>query len=144
MQADAQEVTKYMTKEYQNQLFGKVRTALVFSVLSIIMENVNGVYMRADIIMVALTVNFVCAVLHNVVFASIETRRLFHAGFILRSISRQSVLVVSSAIADSVHIWKISEHNMKIPSCLSFQRQRLLASLHASHHGFYMMHNKAL
>lgn len=104
MQVDAQNVKKYMTKKYQNQLFGKVRTALVFSVLSIIMENVNGVYMPADIIMVALTVNFVCAVLHNVVFASTKTRRLFHAGYILRSISRQSVLVVSSAIAESVHM----------------------------------------
>jgi hypothetical protein len=101
---DALQVTKYMDKEYQFKLFGKVRSALVFSVLSTIMNHLNGVYMPVDIIMVALTVNFICAVLHSVVFADAKTRRRFHCGYVLRSISRQSVLVVSSAVANSVHI----------------------------------------
>jgi hypothetical protein len=101
---DAIHVTKYMDKTYQLKLFGKVRNALVFSVLTTIMNTLNAVYMPIDIIMAALTANFVCAVLHSVVFSDAKTRRRFHCGYILRSISRQSVLVVSSAIADSVHM----------------------------------------
>ena len=104
MNIDAQQVTKYMEKTYKLKLFGKVRSALVFSVLSTIMKKLNAVYMSTDIIMVALTVNFVCAVLHSVVLADVKTRRSLHCGYILRSINRQSILVVSSAIADSVHM----------------------------------------
>ena len=108
---DALQVTKYMDKAYQFKLFGRIRTALVFSVLSTIMNHLNGVYMSADIIMVALTINFVCAVLHSVVFASACSRRRFHCGYILRSISRQSVLVVSSAIANTLHMRDIGTQN---------------------------------
>ena len=104
MHMDALQVTKYMDKTHQLELFERVRSALVYSVLSTIMNHLNAVYMSVDIIMVALTVNFVCAVLHSVVFSDARTRRRFHCGYILRSISRQSVLVVSSAIANSVHM----------------------------------------
>ena len=104
-------VTEYMNKAYQFKLIGKVRSAIMFSVLSIIMKHVNGVYTSIDIIMVAITVNFVCALLHSVVLANVQKRRLFHCGYILRSISRQSVLVISSAVADRVHMRDIGTQN---------------------------------
>ena len=115
MDVDAIHVTKYMDKSYQFKLFGKVRTAIVFSVLSIIMKNLNNIYLPVDIIMVALAVNFVCAVLHSVIFSGVQTRRRLHCGYILRCISRQSILVVSSAIASSIHMRDIgtqSENTM--------------------------------
>ena len=104
MDVEAIHVTKYMDISYRLKLFGKVRTAIVFSVLSIIMNNLNSIYMPIDIIMVSLATNFVCAVLHSVIFSGVQTRRHLHCGYILRSISRQSVLVVSSAVASSIHM----------------------------------------
>jgi hypothetical protein len=104
-----------MDKSNQLKIIGKVRTSIIFSVLSIIMNNLNSIYRPIDIIMVALTVNFVCAVLHSVIFAGVRTKRRLHCGYILRSISRQSVLVVSSAIASSIHLRDIgtqSENTM--------------------------------
>jgi hypothetical protein len=109
-----------MDKSYRLKLFGKIRTALVFSVLSTIMQTLNAIFMPADIIMVALTSNFVCAVLHNVVLGDIHMRRRFHCGYILRSISRQSVLVISSAIANNIHMRDIgTQHENTIMLIIS-------------------------
>jgi hypothetical protein len=97
-------ITQYMNRTSQFTLFGKIRRALVFSVLSIIMSRLHGVYKAVDILSIAFTVNFICTVLHTVVLSDSCTRRRMHCGYILRSISRQSVLVISSTIANSIHL----------------------------------------
>jgi hypothetical protein len=103
MALDVKNITKYMDNTARSQLMQKIRNALLFSVLSTIMQRLNVVYRPTDIITAALTINFTCAVLHGIVLPTGEVRRRFHCGYILRSISRQSVLVVSDAIANSVH-----------------------------------------
>jgi hypothetical protein len=111
MTLDVKNITKYMDNTARSQLMQKIRNALLFSVLSTIMQRLNVVYRPTDIITAALTINFTCAVLHGIVLPTGEVRRRFHCGYILRSISRQSVLVVSDAIANSVHLRDIGTHH---------------------------------
>ena len=68
------------------------------------MKNFNRLYSTVDIITVAVTVYFVCALLRAVVLRDQHTRHHFHVGYLLRSVSRQSVLIVSDAVANSVHL----------------------------------------
>jgi hypothetical protein len=100
----AARITQYMNRKSQFTLFGRIRRALVFSVLSIIMSRLHGIYKSVDILSIAFTVNFICTVVHTVVLSDSDTRRRMHCGYILRSISRQSVLVISSTIANSIHL----------------------------------------
>lgn len=93
-----------MGRSSQSNAFVKVRRALIFSILSTMMETFNGVFRPVDIIGVALTLNFVCSVFHTIILKGSATRRRLHCGYILRSISRQSVLVVSDVVANSIHM----------------------------------------
>ena len=88
----------------QSRLFAKIRSALIFSVLNTMMKTFNSVYSPVDIITVAITVYFICALLRAVVLRDQHTRRRFHVGYLLHSMSRQSVLIVSDTVAHSVHL----------------------------------------
>jgi hypothetical protein len=104
MKADARHVVTYINHQAQLKLFNKLRRALIFSVLSTIMQTLNTIYHQIDIIVVALTINMICTIFHGVILGSSEIRRRFHCGYILRSISRQSLLVIADACAHSVHM----------------------------------------
>ena len=76
----------------------------MFSVLNTMMKSFNRVYSTVDIITVAITVYFICAVLRAVVLRDQHTRQFFHLGYLLHSMSRQSVLIVSDTVAHSVRL----------------------------------------
>ena len=101
---NATDVVSYMGHEAQSKLFGRVRLALIYSVLSTIMRTLTPVYRHVDIIAVAITIYFISIILHSIIMRDVTKRRLFHSGYILRSISRQSVLIVSATIAQYVNI----------------------------------------
>ena len=104
MHKQASNVTSFIGTSSQSRLFAKIRSALMFSVLSTMMKHFNRVYNTVDIITVAITVYFVCAVLRDVVLRDQHTRQHFHLGYLLHSMSRQSVLIVSDTVAHSVHL----------------------------------------
>lgn len=104
MKNQALNVTSFIGRSSQSKLFAKIRGALIFSILSTMMKKFNLVYSTVDIISVAITVYFICAVLRAVVLRDQHTRHHFHLGYLLNSMSRQSVLIVSDAIAHSVHL----------------------------------------
>jgi hypothetical protein len=104
MKINPSDVVKYMNNESKTKLFNKLRRSLIFSVLSTIMQTLNGVYHQTDIIIVALTINIICTIIHGVILGDSVTRRRFHCGYILRSISRQCLLVIADAIANAVHM----------------------------------------
>ena len=104
MQKQASDVTSFMGTSSLTRLFAKIRSALVFSVLSTMMKKFNRLYSTVDIITVALSVYFICALLRAVVLRNQHTRHHFHIGYLLHSMSRQSVLIVSDAVAHSVHL----------------------------------------
>lgn len=93
-----------MNTDGRSKLFNKLRRALIFSVLSTIMQTLNEVYNQIDIIIVALTINIICTIVHSIILGDSTTRRRFHCGYILRSISRQCLLIIADAIAHSVHM----------------------------------------
>jgi hypothetical protein len=104
MRRDALEINHYVNRTTQTKLFSKIRRALVFSVLSTIMETFSKTYRPSDIAAVALTLNFVCSVLHSDALWDRSKRQRLHVGYLLHSISRQSVLVVSDTVAHVVHM----------------------------------------
>jgi hypothetical protein len=104
MRRDALEINHYVNRATQTKLFSKIRRALVFSVLSTIMETFSKTYRPSDITAVALTLNFVCSVLHSDALWGRKKRQRLHVGYLLHSISRQSVLVLSDTIAHVVHM----------------------------------------
>jgi hypothetical protein len=104
MRINPSDVVKYINKDSKKKLFNKLRRSLIFSVLSTIMQTLNGVYNQSDIIIVAFTINIICTIIHGVILGNSLTRRRFHCGYILRSISRQCLLVIADAIANAVHM----------------------------------------
>ncbi|KAJ1469885.1 hypothetical protein T484DRAFT_1754205 [Baffinella frigidus] len=103
MQGDAGLFTKNMQTQ-KSKLCGKVQTAIMYSVLSKTMVTINKVYHPLDIIMVATTINLVCTVVRNCILQDQNTRREFHAGYVLQCLSRHSVLVISDCVSTSVHM----------------------------------------
>jgi len=104
VQKQAADVTSSIGSKSQHKLFAKVRSALIFSVLSTMMKHFNRLYQPVDIITVALTVYFICAVLSAVVLSDQKTHYRFHLGYVLHSMSRQSVLIISDTVANTVHL----------------------------------------
>lgn len=104
MRRDATEIARYLSKGSQAKLFSKIRRALVFSVLFKTMKTFNELYRPTDIIASALTLNFVCSIMHSSVIWNFKSGHRYHLGYILHSISRQSVLVISDTIAHNVHL----------------------------------------
>lgn len=97
----------YMDHESQFKLFGKIRVALIYSVLSSIMKTITPVYKHMDIVIVAFTVYFVCTLVNTVILQDVSDRRRFHSGYILRSISRQCILIISSTIAQMARLQNV-------------------------------------
>lgn len=104
MAIDAEHLVKYLNRGAQSKLFTKLRRALIFSVLSTIMGTLNKHYHQIDIIIVALAINIICTIFHSVILGNSTRRHRFHVGYILRSISRQCLLVIADAIAHSIHL----------------------------------------
>ena len=77
------------------------------------MKNFHRVYSTVDIITVAMTVYSICAVLRAVVLRDQHSRHHFHLGVLLNSMSRQSVLIVSDAVAHSVHLRDVGTQQEK-------------------------------
>jgi hypothetical protein len=94
----------FMGRASQLKLFGKIRLALIYSVLSSIMKILTPIYKQTDIIIVALTLYFVCTIVNTIILRDATERRQFHSGYILRSICRQSILIISSTIAQMMGI----------------------------------------
>jgi hypothetical protein len=103
MQKEASEINAYLDSATQSKLFAKIRRALVFSVLSTIMRTFSGTYRPKDIAAVAFTLNFVCSALHSDAIWGDRMRKRLHVGYLLHSVSRQSVLVVADTVAHAVH-----------------------------------------
>ena len=125
---NATDVVSYMGHEAQSKLFGRVRLALIYSVLSTIMRTLTPVYRHVDIIAVAITIYFVCTIVHSIIMRDVTKRRLFHSGYILRSISRQSVLIVSATTAQYVNIQDAGTQSENI-ALLIFSTTAFLALL---------------
>ena len=104
---DASDVVTYMGQKAQSKLFGKVRGALIYSVLSSIMKTLTPIYKNIDIVVVALTAYFVCTIVNTVLLKDVMMRRQFHTGYILRSVCRQSILIVSSTVAQMVKVQNV-------------------------------------
>jgi len=101
---NARDVVSFMGHDAQWKLFGRVRIALIYSVLSTITGTLTPVYRKIDIIAVTITTYFVCTIVNSIILSDPTKRRLFHSGYIVRSIRRQSILIVSATIAQSVKI----------------------------------------
>lgn len=97
----------YMDHESRFKLFGKIRRALIYSVLSSIMKSITPVYKHMDIVIVAFTVYFVCTLVNTVILQDVSDRRRFHSGYILRSISRQCILIISSTVAQMARLQNV-------------------------------------
>lgn len=104
MRISVQDAAYYLKQESRSKLLAKVRTAVIFSVLSTIMQKVNQLYRPMDIIAVTLSIHYISTVIHSIVLHSDDVRRRLHCGYILRSINRQSILVVSDVVAHNMYI----------------------------------------
>jgi hypothetical protein len=125
---DAGDVATYMGNAAQSKLFGKVRVALIYSVLSSILKTITPVYKQIDIVIVAFAIYFICTIVNMVILKDATRRRQFHSGYVLRSICRQSMLIVSSTIAQMVKVQNVgtqSENTM----ILIFSTTTFLAAL---------------
>jgi hypothetical protein len=96
--------TYYTQEKSQSELLTKIRTTVIFSVLATIMQKLNSLYRPIDIIAVTLSIHFISTTVHSIVLRDQNIRRRLHCGYILRSISRQSILVVSDAVAHTIYI----------------------------------------
>jgi hypothetical protein len=103
MEIDAADVVKYINHTTQSKLFNKIRRALIFAVLTTIMKELNSIYHQLDIIVIASAINISSNIIHGVIMGSYEIRHQLHVGYLLRSISRQSLLIIADACAHSVH-----------------------------------------
>jgi hypothetical protein len=108
LRAQATATTVIIRARSQSLFFNKIRRALLFSVLSEMMQNFTAVYSPLDIVSAALTVYFVCVTTRAVLVRPGTSNGMSTAGTcigcILHSMSRQSVLVVSDVTANSIHM----------------------------------------
>jgi hypothetical protein len=100
LEKQAADTTAFIGDKSQSQFFTRVRRALMFSVLSTMMQNFNAVYSPLDIVTGALTVYFVCVALRVVVAEQWGVC----TSYIMHSLSRQSVLVVSDVIVNNIRM----------------------------------------
>ena len=101
---DAKSILRYMDKDSESQFLGKIRRALIFSVLAIIMKNLNQIYKPIDILSVAFSVYFICMLLSANTIISNEAQHRYHLTYLLHCICRQCVLVISDSAASSIHM----------------------------------------
>jgi hypothetical protein len=92
-----------MKQESQSKLLCKIRITIMFSVLSTITDQLNAVYTSVEIIIFTLAVHFISTIIHSIILGNGSSRRWLHCGYILRSVSRQSILVVSDVVAHSMY-----------------------------------------
>jgi hypothetical protein len=100
----ATNIVQYLDRDAESKLIAKLRRALIFSVLSIIMKNINEVYKTVDIITVALSIYFICTLISTGSLITTQTQRHYHITYVLHCACRQSVLVISDAVANSIHM----------------------------------------
>jgi hypothetical protein len=104
MDGDAANVIKYIDRESETKLLGKIRRALIFSILSTIMKSINQMFTTSDILSVAIGVYFICTLFSTGVILTRNVQRTFHMSYIIHCICRQSVLIAADAVANSVHL----------------------------------------
>ena len=104
MDRDAAKVIKYIDRDSESKLLGKLRRALIFSVLSTIMHTINQRYNAMDILAVALSIYFICTLLSTTAVITTHVQHTWHVSYVLQCICRQSVLVVSDTVANNIHM----------------------------------------
>jgi hypothetical protein len=104
MGMQATNIVQYLDRDAESKLIAKLRRALIFSVLSTIMKSINGVYKTVDIVTVALSIYFICTLISTGSLITTQTQRRFHITYILHCACRQSVLVISDSVANSIHM----------------------------------------
>jgi hypothetical protein len=110
MDGDAAKVIKYLDRESEVKLLGRIRSALIFSVLSTTMQTINRMFKAVDILSVSIGLYFICTLLSTGTVVTTRAQRTFHLSYILHCISRQSVLVAADAVANNVHMTDIGTH----------------------------------
>ena len=104
MDEDAAKVIKYLDRSSEIKLLGKIRRALIFSVLSTIMTTLNGMFHTTDIIAVSVGIYFICTLISTGIIVTNHTQRMFHVSYLLHCICRQSVLITADALAHSLQL----------------------------------------
>jgi hypothetical protein len=104
MDSDAAKVVRYLDRDSESKLLGKLRRALIFSVLATIMNTINQMYETVDILSVALGLYFICTLLSTSAVMTAHTQRTYHVSYVLHCICRQSILIVSDTVANHVHM----------------------------------------
>jgi hypothetical protein len=107
MDGDAEKVIGYLDRDSEIKLLGRIRSALIFSVLSTVMTTINQVFKAVDILSVAIGLYFICTLLSTGMVVTTRAQRTFHISYVLHCISRQSVLIAADTVANNVHITDI-------------------------------------
>lgn len=104
MDEDAAKVIKYLDRDTETKLLGKIRRALIFSILSSVMKSINQTFKTSDIIAVSVGIYFICTLISTGIIVTTHTQRSFHLSYLLHCICRQSVLVTADALANNVQL----------------------------------------
>jgi len=104
MDGDAAKVIKYLNWDSEIKVLGKIRSALIFSILSSTMKHINQTFRAADILSVAIGVYFICTLISTGIVVTTRVQRTFHVSYVLHCLCRQSVLVAADTVAHNVHL----------------------------------------
>lgn len=104
MDGDAANIIKYLGRDTETKLLGKIRRALIFSVLSSIMKPINEMYKVTDILSVSVGIYFICTLLATGTVVTTHAQRALHLSYAIHCVCRQSVLVTADTLANNVHL----------------------------------------